>query len=180
MIVNAGTGVVVEESEAGEGSRLTAQEAAEVVGLAEQSRNSHRAYPKGKHPNFIEAARVHKFKPGQSGNPSGKKPKPINLIAMLRDELARIPTIEEDKFDGEGHTNAWWMVKNIMGQARDGDRNVARDLLDRLEGKPIATLAGPGGGPIEVKQETTVIAKSDLRPALEALVSCGAVTVSMN
>lgn len=104
----------------------------------------------------------------------------ISLTAMVRSELDRIPTIKEDGFDGKGKSNAYWIAYGYVTQARDGDRGMIRDILDRLEGKPVQILSGPGGGPIETKQEIKVITVDDLKPALDALLECGAVRVSRN
>ena len=129
-------------------------------------------YPKGHHPN----SKGTRFQPGQAANPSGRKKKEISLIALLKEELARIPTLEDDGFDGEGKSNGYWLVKKLIEGAREGDRKNISDILDRVEGKPVAVIAGPGGGPID--QQITIINKADLTPALSALVQCGAIHIS--
>ena len=53
-------------------------------------------------------------------------------------------------------------------------------LLDRLEGKVVQAISGPAGGPVEVVQTVRHITQEELRPALEALVGAGVVTISRN
>jgi hypothetical protein len=55
-----------------------------------------------------------------------------------------------------------------------------RIILDRLEGRPAQIVSGPGGGPIKTQSELIVITKDDLKPALEALISCGAIQINPN
>ena len=118
------------------------------------------------------------FEPGHKPMNHRSPKQPISLMALLIDELNRIPTLEEDAFDGEGKTNAWWMIHYYVRDARDSNLAAAKDILDRILGKPTQTITGPGGGPLQVDQRVEVISQEDLLPALTALMECGAITLS--
>lgn len=79
----------------------------------------------------------YQFKPGQSGNPSGRPRKPLTerLIAKLAQE--------------EG-LEAAALVAAILKKAKEGDISAWREIADRIEGKPVQQVehSGPDSGPI--------------------------------
>lgn len=80
--------------------------------------------------------RQHRFKPGQSGNPSGRPRKhPITepLIELcqgpLPDDVARAGGLEP------GSNWAMLLAKNLLRKAAKGDMQALREILDRVEGR---------------------------------------------
>lgn len=120
------------------------------------------------------------FKKGHSAYSHTPK-NPISLLEILRSELNRIPTKEEDGFDGRGKSNAWWLIHEYVQEAR-GAANIQaiKDILDRLEGKPAQAITGAGGGPIQLNQNVNVVDEQGIRGAVEALVECGAMSFNPN
>jgi hypothetical protein len=69
------------------------------------------------------------FQPGQSGNPAGR-PKVIVVSEALRAQLAQqMPGADESTF-------AEALAKALIDKALSGDVLAAREVLDRVEGKP--------------------------------------------
>lgn len=84
----------------------------------------------------------HRWKPGQSGNPNGRPRKEACLTSLLKEELERIPTVEQDGFDGKGRTNAWWIIRKAVMEARSGDKSAREEAWERAEGKVTIPLSG--------------------------------------
>jgi hypothetical protein len=77
------------------------------------------------------------FKPGQSGNPSGRNgQKPIS--DALKALLSRNPgkTLEQTVCD----TNAQLIAFNMMVKALGGDKDTIKEVIDRTEGKPAQSV----------------------------------------
>jgi hypothetical protein len=73
------------------------------------------------------------FKPGQSGNPAGR-PKYTVVSEALRAQLAeKMPDAGEETF-------AEALARALIDKALGGDVLAAREILDRVEGKPRQTL----------------------------------------
>lgn len=70
------------------------------------------------------------FKPGQSGNPAGR-PKSITLSEAFRRQLSQ-PMPD----DPEGRTFAEVIAERMCVAASNGDVSAAREIADRVEGKP--------------------------------------------
>jgi len=70
-----------------------------------------------------------KWKPGESGNPHGRPPKPLCITHLLREY-----GIEKDseKFAA--------LAKLIWARALDGDMSCIKEILDRTEGKPVQSV----------------------------------------
>lgn len=80
------------------------------------------------HPNF-EAARVKtQFKPGQSGNPGGRR-KPI-----MRDMLLKLGLSEHAR-DPKGRTYLELASNAVILTAIDGSVTAFREVCDRIDGK---------------------------------------------
>ena len=70
------------------------------------------------------------FQPGQSGNPKGR-PKSITLSEAYRHQLAQpVPK------DREGRTYAEVIAALMCQRATQGDVAAAKEIADRVEGKP--------------------------------------------
>ena len=74
-------------------------------------------------------------KPGHTNNPNGRTLSSLSIVSLVKEELARVPTIQEDGFDGKGKNNAWWIARNAVRDARAGDKAARQDVWDRVEGK---------------------------------------------
>lgn len=125
-------------------------------------------------------SRAGQFKPGQSGNPHGSGGS-LSLVALIKEELRLVPERGLDGVDNDEHyENAKLLVQRMVREAIDGNFQYAKEILDRVDGKPVVPISGPAGGAIEVRQEMKIIDASDIRPTLEALVGCGALSISTN
>lgn len=89
------------------------------------------------------------WKPGQSGNPEGKKIGQRTYAALYREALIKI---------GRSQGKTPEEIEEIMHQsgltkALKGDYAFYRDVLDRLYGKPVQKNehGGMDGNPIEVR-----------------------------
>lgn len=68
--------------------------------------------------NGVVPPKEHRFKPGQSGNPAGRKPISEAVRKLMKDKEAEI------------------LVQRIMDKVREeGDVSAFKELCDRLEGK---------------------------------------------
>lgn len=129
---------------------------------------------RGMNPN----SRVNMSKPGETHNHRGGPQ--ISLLDLLRQELKKIPQIGLNEKENLEHlTNAQLICERYMIEVKDGNIALLRDLIDRIEGKPAQVITGAGGGPL-IRQDIKVISQSDILPALEALASCGVISVCQN
>jgi hypothetical protein len=89
------------------------------------------------------------FKPGQSGNPSGRPRNPIS-------DAARRLASQRVMKDKEKRTWAEIMVLGVAEQAAKGNVQAFAVLADRIEGKVASKmeLGGPSGGAIPITQMT--------------------------
>jgi len=96
----------------------------------------------------------HKFKKGQSGNPSGRPKKLPQLDKLMADVLG------EEK---DGITAAEAILKKLRQMAASGNLRAAEILLDRGYGKPKTSIehTGKDGGEITIKTVTIEIPKDD-------------------
>ena len=72
------------------------------------------------------------WKPGQSGNPAGRKPKALTITSLLKDKLDTIDPLTKE-------TYAQGIVKAMLKQALK-DPQVLKELLNRCEGKVTDTI----------------------------------------
>ena len=109
-----------------------------------------------------------KWKPGQSGNPSGRpKKKPIT-DAYERLAKKRLPKRFRDKLIAEGFsvplkaTFADAVAFAQYGKALTGESANAREIREAQEGKAMQNveLAGSGGGPLRI-----IVSYDDAPPA---------------
>jgi len=68
-------------------------------------------------------------------NRNGRLPAKVSLTSLTKREIARVPTIEEDGFDGKGKPNAYWIVRRAVRDARNSDRYARTEIWERTEGK---------------------------------------------
>jgi hypothetical protein len=110
---------------------------------------------------FSPEYEARKWKPGQSGNPGGRrKRKPLtDAYATLLDK-----PIPNDK---EGRTFAQAIAQAMVREAVKGKVNAAAEIADRIEGKTLQQIAGPEGGAIPM---ATLTAKDFTDDQLIALL----------
>jgi len=104
------------------------------------------------------------FKKGQSGHPSGPKPKPDCLISCIKAELAKISINGKD-------TNEQLIAAALVSSATAGSVKAIELLMAYTISKPAQTigLTGEGGGP--VKTEITINVSSEAtKKALEQIM----------
>lgn len=77
-----------------------------------------------------------RWKPGQSGNPSGRPKVDVDLLAILQKQLA-------DRAD-DGKTNAECVIAALIAEAAGGNVRAIMAVLDRMHGRvaPIGTTEG--------------------------------------
>ncbi len=82
-----------------------------------------------------------RWKPGQSGNLSGR-PKKLHITDALRAEL--------DMEGPDGVANDAAIARKLVEMARDGNLEAIREIADRTEGKARQRIeqSGPDGGPL--------------------------------
>ena len=89
-----------------------------------------------------------RWKKGESGNPHGRKPKELSITQALRDYMHEIPQIT---VGGQKNTDKTWAQLVALGmllKTVKGDASMAREIIDRLEGKVAQPIAGANGEPI--------------------------------
>ncbi len=67
-----------------------------------------------------------RWKPGQSGNPSGR-PKKLPITDVLREQL--------EQLGEDGLANEVAIARKLVEMARQGDLGAIREIADRTEGK---------------------------------------------
>ena len=80
-------------------------------------------------PEFIQAGEPFRWKPGISGNPSGR-PAVQTLGKACRELLSKLAP------DGSGMTYAEAIAHSLADKALGGDVRAAAELADRAEGRP--------------------------------------------
>ena len=103
--------------------------------------------PKGKKPNLKSLKNLRPPWPkGQSGNPAGKTKKPISdAYADLANQI--------HPNDKKKRTYAQLLAEAQYLAAIKGKTDAAREIADRIEGKPTQAVSGPDGDPIPVSVE---------------------------
>ena len=87
------------------------------------------------------------FKPGESGNPSGR-PRKSPVSDALRELLDQEYTGRERRF--KGMTNGCVLATRLFEMAIAGDLGAAKEVADRIQGRApqSVTMGGPDGGAI--------------------------------
>lgn len=86
-----------------------------------------------------------RFLPGVSGNPSGRGNAP-SLVAALRAEL--------DERDASGRPGLRAIAARLVDMALAGDMRAIREVLDRLDGKPLQAVSLDNAGPLVLQPIT--------------------------
>jgi hypothetical protein len=80
-----------------------------------------------------------RFLPGVSGNPAGRGHTP-SLVAALRSELG--------ERESGGKPAIREIAARLVDMALDGDIRAIREVLDRVDGKPVQAVSVDTRGPI--------------------------------
>jgi len=97
-----------------------------------------------------------KFLKGQSGNPKGKPKGAISIVAKLKEKLEEVPPDQQK-------TYLELIVDILIEKAIDRkDKDVLRDIIDRIDGKPKQTTD------LNVNKEETEEALKALKEYLDA------------
>ena len=118
--------------------------------------------PKRPWPPNQDILAANKWKPGQSGNPSGRaKRKPIT-DGLLAFADKKIPG------DKQGRTFRDAMIEKMFSMALKGDLRTMQEVIDRIEGGVVrgTEVSGPNGGPIEYAHKTPEEMKARLAELL--------------
>jgi hypothetical protein len=87
----------------------------------------------------------HQYKPGQSGNPKGRKPKPPSMLPDLKrifeDALSEKVTLKQGDKE-RTLTMAETGIKQLVAQYAKGDRHARRDVFTYAEKLGIDLVAG--------------------------------------
>lgn len=90
---------------------------------------------RGQHPNSRANLEAHKFKPGQpSPNPAGR---PRQVATRLIREIGA----QRVEGGAEGETRLRRVINKLFEMAEAGDREAARLLIERVEGRPRQSIS---------------------------------------
>ena len=112
----------------------------------------------------------HAWKPGQSGNPSGRPKDQFSFMGILRSALA-----EENK---SGHSVGERIVRRYIKLALQGNQQAAEALMARIDGKPAQslTLKGDSDAPLHVRHSARLEQPAKPKPELDAPMQAGTLT----
>ena len=88
------------------------------------------------------------FKKGEVHNPHGRPRKELSITDALRTLMDEVPTIKIGNTVNTDKTWAQLVALGMLLKATKGDASMAREIIDRLEGKVAQPVTGEGGGPI--------------------------------
>lgn len=127
-------------------SKLSVRESREQLALAAsrkalKKKARGRSFAKG---NTVGAA-FH-FKPGQSGNPSGRTSEEQRAAALISKALiARLPQKGSKRLlNSAGRTFTQKLADKMVESGLDGDVGAIVAIADRIEGKPAVSIVGDG------------------------------------
>ena len=95
---------------------------------------------------LTESVQANQWKPGQSGNPAGKPPGSIGLIAYLRQHLKE--KVERGKHKGKRRGDALMEKIAVLAGTAYGAQQL-KQILDRVEG-PVPTKIEGGEEPVRM------------------------------
>ena len=126
----------------------------------------------------VSTGAKYRWKPGQSGNPKGRKPKELSLVSLAKQYLEQVPAIQ---VGGQANTKTWreLLVQAWFVGAYKGNSALFLQLIERIDGKVVQRLeqSGPNGGPIEFQYtEATLLGKLE---ALSKVTQMGS-TIGVN
>jgi len=92
-----------------------------------------------------------RFLPNNRANPKGRPPKDKSITNLMREMLDK--PADKKFLSKEDYGKTWRQVvaKALLVKAIRGDSMAIRELLDRLEGKPVQLIGGETGGAITLR-----------------------------
>lgn len=81
------------------------------------------------------------FKPGQSGNPKGTQARKPWTAALQRALLQ----YSDKKLKIKAGEALRHIADDMVKKAIEGDAEARQEIFNRLEGKPVQAISGPGG-----------------------------------
>ena len=107
-------------------------------------------YSKGKHPNSL--ANLRPFQAGApSANPKGRPCKDYSITSLAKEMLDQ-PA--DERFLSKSDYGKTWrqaIAKALLVGALKLNPGIMKELLDRLEGKPVQLIGGQEGGAITLR-----------------------------
>ena len=103
------------------------------------------------HPNSLKNLVRGRWKPGESGNPSGR-PRPIYKVLT---EILASPTVNEPHKWGEARE----LARKLVDRAKRKSDVLMKEVLDRVDGPIPREVTGEAGGPLKI-----MVAFRDITP----------------
>jgi hypothetical protein len=94
----------------------------------------------------LESIKPYEFKPGESGNPSGR---PVGSVSIVT-KLKRLMEQEFSDFDPTDNNKLTkkqiqeWIALKLVVQAMKGDMTAIKEALERIDGKVLQKLESTG------------------------------------
>jgi len=165
-------GDIIKRYQDGESLRLIAKDYGVTDSTIRQllKRNGFKFNPKGKHPKSLAAIKEHNFKPGQSGNPSGR-PKGVASLTerfrlFLNQAVGDILNDEEKNIITQKHGKGFLeipiadaLTRTAIREGIKGDFKFIEMLWQRADGKVPDRIAGYDGGPLNRNRGIVDVAK---------------------
>ena len=85
------------------------------------------------------------FKKGEVHNPHGRPRKELSITDALRTLMDEVPTIKIGSTVNTDKTWAQLVALGMLLKATKGDASMAREIIDRLEGKVAQPVTGADG-----------------------------------
>ena len=105
------------------------------------------------------------FKPGQSGNPAGKKKGTKNWATLYRKALKyKVDATDPRTGTARRMTLQEVVVLSIIQQAAKGNVRAASHITDRMDGKALQPISGPDGEPLQGPPPQIIIQGIDPEP----------------
>lgn len=96
------------------------------------------------------------FVKGQSGNPNGRPRGSISIVEALKRKLEEVP-------EGKEKTYLEYFIEQVMKKTIiEGDVQMMKDLINRVDGMPIQKLAGADGGAILIQISKEIADKNEI------------------
>lgn len=86
-------------------------------------------------PGHCDPPREHRFKPGQSGNPTGRPKGSVSLSRLIREEL-----------EANGAEAAREVIRAAIDKAKAGSVQHLKVFLDRIDGPMVQRIEGELSG----------------------------------
>jgi hypothetical protein len=96
----------------------------------------------------------HRFKPGQSGNPSGRPKGTPSIMARVRRLMDADPD-DWDRAEKLDKTGAMRLARAYLARATEKSDAAAKDLIDRIDGPVAQVMEHQGGLRVVIEADDT-------------------------